>query len=135
VTDTTFAMALRTGNWDSSVLLPFHKPVLVSLAPIDRPDALLTLESSAGAIPSVVTAGDIDSLTVADAGGRVVVRLDARSGRVERPSSASLATASAWELRLEGKRGLLVLYSRDEQRPGSDVLDRLVDRLGAAATR
>lgn len=133
MTDTTFAMALRTGNWDSSVMLPFHKPVLVALAPTDRPEQLVTLESSAGAIPSALTAGDIDLLTVADAGGRVVLRLDARAGQVERPSSASLAAASAWELRLEGERGLLVLYSRDEQRPDSDVLDRLVDRLGAAA--
>lgn len=132
-TDPTFAMRLRTGNWDTALLLPFHKPVTVTLAPSAELDKLVTLDSPTAAIPSALARADIDSLSIADTGGRVVLRLDVRSGDIERHDSTRLATATSWELRIESRHGVLILYSRDEGRPGERTLDGLVARFGALA--
>lgn len=127
--DPTFAMALRTGNWKTLLMLPFHKPVAVTLAPLDAPDQLVALESTTGTIPRVLTAADVTTVVVADSGGRAVLEFDARTGTVDADRAATFERSHGWELRLAGHDGTLILYSRDERHPDAADLERLRARL------
>lgn len=127
--DPAFAMALRTGNWKTSVMLPFHKPVAVTLAPVGAPDQLVVLEAATGTIPRVLTAADVTSVVVADSGGRALLEFDAVKATLSADRGASFGGSHGWELRLAGRDGTLVLYSRDERLPEAADLARLRERL------
>ena len=112
-TDSGLRMAVRTGNWGASVMLPFHKPVRVHLAPEDEPNTLVGFEAPGlQQMPGDLTAAEIRSLTVAE------------RNRVE-------LMQEVWTLTVEGTTGQLTLYALDgEDLPPDEVLDALAARLG-----
>jgi hypothetical protein len=133
--DVTFSMALRTGNWGrSGIMLPYHKPLKVRLAPSDAANGVVTFGAGLTAVPRVLTFDEVDSVRVSDAAGRAVLRLDGPGGRVARGRSQPLLSPGAWELRLEGEKGVLVLYARDDEPvPSDEVLDELAARFGTTS--
>jgi len=129
-TDSGFRMAVRAGNWGVSVMLPFHKPVRVHLAPADAPNTLVGFEAPVlKRMPGDLTAAEIHSLTVADGEGRVVLKVDGRRDRAERNRIELMP--EVWTLTLEGTKGQVTLYALDvEDFPSDEVLDALAARLG-----
>ena len=124
-----FAMALRTGNWGRAVMLPFHKPLHVTLAPEDAPNTLVHLDPGVVPVPDDLTAAEVHSLTVTDGEGRIALKVDGRADRVER-NRVDLEPHH-WQMTLEGTPGLLTLYAREATAfPPDEVLDRLSSRLG-----
>lgn len=124
--DPTYAMAVRTGNWGSLVMLSFHKPVVVDLAPIDEPTLLVSFASGITGVPQHLTIAEVEELTVSDGGGRAVLRV----GGAEHVRRDAPTASGSWELRLEGEQGLLVLYARENVPfPTNRVLDDLAARM------
>lgn len=129
----TFPMALRTGNWGPLVMLPFHKPVTIALAPEDAPGVVLRLGPGLSAVPAELGAAELDRITVSGPGGRPVLLVDRHCAKVEHTSADPDASTRNWELRLEGPDGLLVFYSLGEGFPSAELLEQLPDRLRVAA--
>ncbi|MGD9958583.1 hypothetical protein [Nocardioides sp.] len=126
----TFAMALRTGNWGrGGIILPFHKPVVVELAPPDLPEVVVRFVVGLTAVPRCLSAADLTMLQVADPGGRPVLHVDRRTGHALRAGLDHTHDAANWELQLEGKDSLLVFYSRTEDFPSDGLLDDIAARL------
>jgi hypothetical protein len=133
--DVTFSVALRTGSWGrSGIMLPFHQPLKMLLAPSDVPNGVVRFGAGLTAVPRELTVDEVHSVRVSDSTGRAVLLLDGREGRVERGTSEPLLSPGAWELRLEGEKGVLILYARDEEPvPSDEVLDELAARFRAAS--
>jgi len=127
--DETFRMALRTGSWGRAVMLPFHKPLQVQLAPEDAPNTLVHLDPGIVPMPDDLTASEIHSLAVTDGEGRAALNVDGRADRAERTRATLMP--QDWQLRLEGTHGVLILYALEGTGfPSDEVLDRLSARLG-----
>ncbi len=132
--DPTFSMGLRAGNWGRyGIMLPIHQTVQVQLAPSDRPDVLVHLAAGLGSVPRDLTRAELDAVMVNNPQGRAVLRIDRRTGGVERSDADPLLSPGLWELRIEGEKGLVVLYARAEEPvPSNEVLDELTARFQAA---
>jgi hypothetical protein len=132
--DMTFSMGLRTGNWGRhGIMLPFHKQLKVRLAPPEDRSALVGFGAGLSAVPRVLTRDEIHCVRVSDASGRAILVLDDGSGDVKSDRSEPVLSPGAWELRLEGARGVLVFYAHAEDPVPSDaVLDELTARFRAA---
>jgi hypothetical protein len=134
-TDTTFSMGLRAGNWGLyGIMLSIHETVQVQLAPSDRPDVLVHLATGLGSVPRDLTRAELDAVMVNNPQGRAVLRLDSRAGSVERSDADPLLSPGLWELRIQGAKGLVFLYARDDEPvPSDEVLDELAARFTATA--
>jgi hypothetical protein len=122
----TFAMAVRTGNWGpSGIMLSFHAPVSVQLAPRDAPNVLVRIVHGIPSVERELTGERIASLVLANAGGLPMLTLVPGTGKVER--RATLSSVGDWELLIEGSRKeLLHLYSLPGTHfPTEEVLDSL----------
>ncbi len=122
---TTLAMAVRTGHWGrTGIMLPFHAPVDVELAP-GAPGVLVHLVGGPPAVPRELTVGVLASLDVNDDSGSPVLAIRPAEGAVERRDGAG--TPGRWELALESVDGdVLHLYALPGTPfPTSAVLDDL----------
>jgi hypothetical protein len=131
VTD-TFAMAVRTGNWGTQgIMLSFHAPVSVQLAPADAPGVLVRIVHGVPSVDRELTGKQISSLVLANAGGAPLLTLTPAARRVERRHPASEPTD--WALVIEGSgHERLHLYSRPGTRfPTDQVIDALTSVVAA----
>ncbi|CUR57194.1 hypothetical protein NOCA2390077 [metagenome] len=129
--DPTYSMAVRTGNWTRQIMLPFHQPVKLRLAPSEHDGVLVELLSGLPFLPPLLTSAELYALVV-DASGRAVLDIDTRIDRREVRSSAP---SDHWQLRLEGPSGYLELYPLEGASPPQETLQALLTRMTAPAAR